>query len=107
MEKIYYNLGEKKFSIHEIACLNIVLRESDDNKYTLPEKHENWMRLCLDMLVLEGILEREIIGSKPTDSWFFTEYGEEFTAIEQIKADINLFAEVAVMGDLYSRKMYN
>lgn len=107
MENVYYNLGEKKFSIHEIACLNIAMRESVDNKYTLPEKHDSWMRLCLDMLVLEGILEREVTISGATDSWFFTEYGQEFIGTEGIRADINLFAEVAVMGELYSQKMYN
>ena len=69
-------------------------------------KYEKWMRLCLDMLVLEGILERTVVNSVATDSWYFTEYGEEFIAVDQIKAEINMFAEVAIMGNLYS-ETYN
>lgn len=106
METVYYSLGEKKFSIHEIACLNIAMRDAVDGLYVLPEKYEKWMRLCLDMLVLEGILERNVVNSVATDSWYFTEYGEEFIAVDQIKAEINMFAEVAIMGDLYS-ETYN
>jgi hypothetical protein len=95
----YYELGGKKFSIQEISCLNTVIREMRQGDYVLPEKYESSMRLSLDMLVLEGILERHFVNFRPVNSWSLTEYGEEFISPPQIQAEINMFAEVAAMAN--------
>ncbi len=58
MSNIIYEIGGCELSIHDIVGLNLVMEHMSDNKYDLTEEAPSWMRHALDMLVLEGILQR-------------------------------------------------
>jgi len=95
---LIYEIGEHELSIHDIAGLSLVLEHMSDDKYDLTESTPSWMNLVLDMLVLEGILQRIGVPDNWTDSWSLTTEGQEFVEDPQILADINMVTEVADMA---------
>ena len=98
MSNIIYEIGECELSIHDIVGLNLVMEHMSDNKYNLTEEAPSWMRHALDMLVLEGILQRIGVPDNWTNSWILTAGGQEFVEDPETLADINMVTEVADMA---------
>ena len=74
IEKLYL-LNDKLLSRRDIFMLRRVVT-SRDGMYNLQTPEPSWARRALDMLVLEGLIERErSMDGRWLDEWTITEAG--------------------------------
>ncbi len=75
MRERLYTINDKLLSRRDIYMLRRVVT-SRDGMYSLQAPETSWPRLALDMLVLEGLIERErSMDGRWLDEWTVTESG--------------------------------
>ena len=90
MNPTLYNVGGVELSPPEIRVF-IQMLENTDHTFTFAEEESDLTRQCLDILVLEGLIERfQAADGSWLDVWVITDDGIAWVQEPDVSADIQL-----------------